>query len=92
MKAVAIALIIVGGVLILAPVVAGYMNEEHRVRLLGVPGTTTVNLPPPLSREYTFGCWFTGTAMIAVSVYLAIRSERRTPTEANRGGPPPGIA
>jgi hypothetical protein len=91
MKAVAITLIVVGGILILAPIVAGYMNEAHRVQLME-KGATAVTLPVPLSSEYTFGCWFTGTAMIAVSVYLAIRSDRRVPNVASRSDLPPNAA
>ena len=50
MKAVAITLIVVGGILILAPIVAGYMNEAHRVQLME-KGATAVTLPAPLSSE-----------------------------------------
>jgi len=88
MKAAAITLILTGAILILAPIVAAYLNEAHRVRLMERPGITSVNLPTQLSSEYTFGCWFTGTAMIAVSVYLAIRSDRRAPAAASRSDQP----
>ena len=91
MKAVVVALIVVGGILILAPIVADYLHEAHRVQLME-KGASSVTLPEPLSSEYRFGCWFTGAAMIAVSVYLAIRSDRRVPMVAGRSALPPSPA
>jgi hypothetical protein len=91
MKAAIIAFVVMGGILVLAPVVAGYLNEGHRVQLME-KGATAVTLPVPLSSEYAFACWFTGTAMIAVSVYLAIRSDRRAPAGANRSESPSSAA
>jgi hypothetical protein len=91
MKAVVVALIVVGGILILAPIVADYLHEAHRVQLME-KGASSVTLPEPLSSEYRFGYWFTGTAMIAVSVYLAIRSDRRVPMVAGPSQLPPSPA
>ena len=79
MKATIVTLIVVGAFLILTPIVAGSLQEAHQVKLMEKPGVTATHLSDSLIIPYRFACWLTGTAMIAASVYLAIRLDRQVP-------------
>ena len=73
---VAVTLIIVGGFLILGPVVADHLARAQIVAVLTQAKLESVNLqPPPMSSPYRFGCWFSGSIMIAAAVLMS-RSRR----------------
>ena len=72
---IAVTLIIVGGLLILAPPLTDYMARAQIVSTMSETQLTSVRLnPPPMSSEYRFGCYLAGCAMIVVAV---IRSRSR---------------
>ena len=69
----AVSLVVVGGTLIIAPIVADYLlkanNQPNVVKLLEKPETNRVTLQPvEMSGTYAFGCWLVGTLAIAASV------------------------
>ena len=79
-----ITLIVVGGALVAAPLVAEYLtgsnHEANLVRLLEKPGTSSVNLyrtEIPVGVEV--GCWVVGAGLTLVGVYLAVRELRVVP-------------
>ena len=79
MKAAAVSLLIVlGTLLILAPVAAGVMHQSNVTRLME-SGHNQVQLQPPLSSDYAASCWVAGAAMIVVAVLLAVWFTRREP-------------
>ena len=82
--AIIITLIVVGGLLVAAPLAAEYLtNSSHEasvVRLLEKPGANTVNLrlnPIPTGAEVA--CVAVGAAVLAAGVYLAARELRVVP-------------
>ena len=77
----AITLIIVGAVLILAPVAADQLHESRVANVISRPGITSVRLGEPLSETYRLGCWLTGSAMIALAVWFST-GERKHETAA----------
>lgn len=87
-----ISLVVVGGVIVITPVIADYLlrssYQANVVRLLEKPGTTSVNLPrEELSAGLQVGCWVTGTLLAGAGVYLAVqhaRVERREPSYPGR--------
>jgi hypothetical protein len=69
---IAVALIIVGGLLILAPALTDYMARAQIVEIMAVTKLISVNLdPPPMQPMYRFGCYVTGTFMILVAVVMS---------------------
>lgn len=94
MKAsVVIALIVMGGAVVVAPVAASYRlrasYHEHVAELLQKPGATSVNLMlEDLGDWETFGCWFTGTLMALAGIVLAFRgtSDDGAPNCPSPGG------
>ena len=73
---IAVTLIIVGGLLILAPALTDYLAREQIVATMSVTKLTSVSLdPPPMSSGYRIGCCFAGGAMILVAVFMS-RSRR----------------
>ena len=77
--AVVVSLIIVGAILVITPVVADQLHEANVVRFFedASAGSRTF-AEKGISETYSFGCWFTGSAMIAVSVFLALWFNRQT--------------
>jgi hypothetical protein len=77
MKApVAVALIIVGGVLILAPVAADQLARAQVVTVMTEAKVPSVNLePPPMGSGYRFGCWLSGVVMIGAAVLMSRNSK-----------------
>jgi len=80
--AIAITLIIVGALLIMTPVLADHLHESNVVALLSQNNVRQVTLEGQMSEMYRFGCWFTGSAMIAIAV-LASLVARRSPEPAD---------
>ena len=69
---IAITLIIVGGLLILAPALTDYLARGQIVSTMSETKLTSLNLnPPPMSSAYRLGCYFAGCAMIAVAVIMS---------------------
>lgn len=77
---VTITIIIVGGLILVAPLLSDHFQRAQIVAAMERPGVTSVQLQPTLSEEYRFGCWFVGGAMIAAAIVFSIRggSERRS--------------
>lgn len=71
---IAATLVIVGGLLVLAPIFSDYLQREQVVEAMSKPGVTSVSLGPQLTELYRFGCWLTGTAMVAAAIYFSRRS------------------
>ena len=76
--AVAVTLIIVGGLLILGPLLSNHLARTQIVAVMKEQGLTSVNLQPAaMSSNYRFGCWFAGSAMIAAAVLMSRRGSRK---------------
>lgn len=71
---VAVTLVIMGGLLVAAPIVSDYLQRQQVVAAMSKPGVTSISLRPELSELYRFGCWLTGSAMIAAAIYYSRRS------------------
>jgi hypothetical protein len=65
---IAVALIIMGGLLIMTPAFSDFLYQKNVVELMSRPGVVNVSLPLHMSDIYRFGCWLTGTGMIGVTV------------------------
>jgi len=74
---IAVALIISGALLVLAPAVSDLLYQRNVVTLLTRSDVTGVTLSGLMSDLYRFGCWLTGTGMVAVAVLCALGSRRR---------------
>jgi hypothetical protein len=73
-----ITLIVVGGLLVVAPLVADYLlrtnHQAHVVRLLEKPETQRVTLSrEQVSDTLSFGSWLVGVALVGTGLYLALR-------------------
>jgi hypothetical protein len=70
MKApVAVALIVVGGILILAPAISDHLARAQVVAVMAARDMPEVTLhPDQMSSAYRFGCWLIGGIMIAVAM------------------------
>lgn len=65
---IAVALIIVGGMLILGPAISDHIARDQIVTLMTGSDLTSVNLkPPPMSPVYRGVCILAGMAMIIVA-------------------------
>ena len=69
---VAVTLIIMGALLIMVPVQSDYMHQRNVVELLSKTNVTSVNLIGQMGELYRFGCWATGTGMIAIAVLCSL--------------------
>ncbi len=69
---VAVTLIIMGALLIMVPAQADYMHARNVVELLSKTNVTSVSLIREMSREYRFGCWLTGSGMIAIAILCSL--------------------
>ena len=69
-------LILVGGLLIVAPAIADHFHARNTVELLAKPEIKSVNISGEMSETYTFGCWFAGVAMIGTAVVCSVRYGR----------------
>jgi hypothetical protein len=79
--AIIITVIVVGGLLVVAPLIAEYLtnssHEANLVRLLEKPGTNSVNLhfnPIPTGAEVV--CALVGIAVLAAGLIMAFRELR----------------
>ena len=63
---VAVALIIMGTVLILAPIGADYLFQRNLVSLLLKEQSISATVIPQLSTWYRVVCWLTGSLMVLV--------------------------
>lgn len=70
---ISITLIIVGGLLIVAPLISDHLQRQQQVTALSRPGVQSVSLQPQMSELYRFGCWLTGTVGIAAALQFARR-------------------
>ena len=70
MKApVAVTLIVIGGVLILAPAISDHLVRTQIVAVMAARNVPEFDLhPDPMSSAYRFGCWLAGAIMIAAAV------------------------
>lgn len=66
--AVALTLIVMGTLLILTPPISDFLHQQNVVALMTKPGITNVLLLGEMKENYRFGCWLTGSGMIAVAV------------------------
>ena len=78
---VAVALIIMGALLIMVPVLSDYMHQRNVVDLLSQTNVTSVNLIGQMSDAYRLGCWATGTGMIAIAVLRSLVKNSFPPSE-----------
>jgi hypothetical protein len=75
---IAVTLIIVGGLLILGPVLSDHLARAQIVSVMTTQQLTSVNLqPPPMSSQYRFGCWLAGSIMIAAAVLRSRRGDQQ---------------
>jgi hypothetical protein len=65
---VAVARIVVGGLLILAPVISDHLARGQIAATLSEKMPHVTLDPPPMSKQYRFGCWLAGVLMICVAV------------------------
>src|ERR1035437_4002061 len=68
---VAVALIIMGTVLILAPIGADYLFQRNLVSLLTKEQSIGATVMPQLSAWYRVVCWLTGSLMVLVGALAA---------------------
>jgi hypothetical protein len=69
---VAVALIIMGGMMIFAPAIADHFARAQLVEVLASRDLSNATLTPdPMNSLYRFGCWVLGVAMIAVAVFTS---------------------
>lgn len=70
-NSVAVALVIMGGLLIVAPLVSDHLHRQQVVEALRQPGIDSITLQPELSPLYRLGCWLTGTACLGAGMLFA---------------------
>jgi hypothetical protein len=76
---IAVALIIMGGLLVMTPPLADYLHQRNVVALLSSLTSGRVTLEGKMTDLYRFGCWFTGSAMIGVAVVCSLFGRREAP-------------
>ena len=75
---VAITLILIGGLLVAAPIFSDYFERQQLAAAISKPNVNEVRLGPTLSTEYRFGCWFLGGVMVFSAVILSTFAGKRT--------------
>ncbi|RLS57188.1 MAG: hypothetical protein DWH91_04830 [Planctomycetota bacterium] len=70
-----------GALLIMVPVQSDYMYQRNIVEMMSKSNVTSVNLIGQMSELYRFGCWATGTGMIAIAVLSSLFKTSSPPTE-----------
>jgi hypothetical protein len=86
--AIAITLIVVGGVIVVSPLAAEFaLKAEHQsnlVRLLEKPGVKNVALEHnEMGAPLQFACWLTGSLMIGASIFFTVRQRVQPPAPAS---------
>jgi hypothetical protein len=74
---IAVALIIMGALLVMTPALSDYLFQRNTVELLSRPGVVNVSLAGQMSEIYRLGCWLTGTGMIGIAVLSSLFVRRR---------------
>jgi hypothetical protein len=69
-------MIIMGTVLILAPIGADYLFQRNLVALMLKEPSTNATIIPQLSTWYRVVCWLTGSLMVMVGALGAIADSR----------------
>lgn len=69
---VAITLIIMGTLIVIAPVISDYFFQRNLVELMSRPGITSVNLDGKMTDLYRIGCWGMGGAMILIAIVFSL--------------------
>lgn len=73
---IAITLIIMGTLLVMTPVLSDYLYQRNIVELITQSGGERAVLVGQMTENYRFGCWLTGSCMVAVAVMASRRSPR----------------
>jgi hypothetical protein len=73
---VAVAMIIMGAVLILAPIGADYLFQRNLVSLLLKEPSISAMIMPQLSAWYRIVCWLTGSLMLLIGTLTACADAR----------------
>jgi len=71
---IAVALIVMGGLLVMTPPVSDYLYQRNVVALLSHPGIQSVNLDGKMDDLYRIGCWLTGSVMIGIAIFASLFS------------------
>jgi uncharacterized membrane protein YjgN (DUF898 family) len=77
---VAVTLIIMGGLIVMTPVISDYFYQQNLVAVLN-HGATSVNLDGKMDDLYRIGCWLTGSVMIAFATFCSIFAGKATEPE-----------
>ena len=75
---VAVALIVMGALLIMTPPASDYLHQRLVVSLMAKSETIRVTLQGVMTETYRFGCWIAGIAMILVAVVGSLGGRGRT--------------
>ena len=65
---VAIALIVMGGLIVLAPPTSDYLYQQQVARMMTGSGSSSIVLQGLMPDIYRFGCWLTGFSMVIMAV------------------------
>lgn len=74
-------LIIMGAVLILAPIVADYLTQRQVVEVMTSTKAANVSLGSGLSTDYRASCYIAGAVMIGVAILRSWSHDRSDPPE-----------
>jgi len=74
----AVALIIMGALLVMTPALSDMFYQHNVVAIMARSGVTGVTLAGQMSELYRFGCWLTGTGMVGIAVLCSLVA--RTPS------------
>jgi hypothetical protein len=80
---IAVALIIMGGLLLMTPAFSDYFYQQNLVALMSRPGVQSVNLAGTMPDLERIGCYLTGSLMVGAAV-LGTLFITRSPDE--KGG------
>jgi hypothetical protein len=69
---VAIALIVMGAVLVMVPAVSDFLYQLNVVTVLSQSKLESVTLQGQMGDYYRFACWATGASMIAAATYCSV--------------------
>ncbi len=72
-----VTLIIMGALLVMTPAFADFLYQRNVVALMAKSGVTSVTLSGQMSELYRFGCWLTGSGMVAIAVLCSLFSGRQ---------------